>query len=144
MGLPHEISCETGSFPCLHNPHKFLSPEDLRLYFPMLEPWVMWSVLLPSCSSRFIFTQMWDCLVRQLPPCCASSPPQLPISTPPTGLDESFFFNSPVVGLPYSSIVWHIWLFLFFNLLLSFFWLCEKAKCIYLHLHLGRKSWCHL
>ena len=30
--------------------------------------------------------------------------------------------------------------FLFFNLLLSFFWLCEEAKCIYLHLHLGQKS----
>ena len=30
--------------------------------------------------------------------------------------------------------------FLFLNLLLSFFWLCEEAKCIYLHLHLGQKS----
>ena len=28
----------------------------------------------------------------------------LPISAPPTGLDECFFFNSLVVGLPYSSI----------------------------------------
>ena len=27
--------------------------------------------------------------------------------------------------------------FLFVNLLLSFFWLCEEAMCIYLHLHLG-------
>ena len=26
---------------------------------------------------------------------------------------------------------------LFFNLLLSFFWLCKEVKCIYLHLHLG-------
>ena len=30
--------------------------------------------------------------------------------------------------------------FLFLNLLLSFFWLCEEAKCIHLCLHLGRKS----
>ena len=29
---------------------------------------------------------------------------------------------------------------LFFNLLLSFFWLCEETKCIYLCLHLGWKS----
>ena len=29
---------------------------------------------------------------------------------------------------------------LFFNLLLSFFWLCEEAQCIYLCLHLDRKS----
>ena len=28
--------------------------------------------------------------------------------------------------------------FLFLNLLLSFFWLCKEAKCIYLHLHLAR------
>ena len=30
--------------------------------------------------------------------------------------------------------------FLFWNLLLSFFWLCEEAKSIYLCLHLGWKS----
>ena len=29
-----------------------------------------------------------------------SSPPWLPVSTPPTGLDECFFFNSLVVRLP--------------------------------------------
>ena len=33
-----------------------------------------------------------------------SSPPQLPVFTSPTGLDECFFFNSLIVGLPYSSI----------------------------------------
>ena len=31
-------------------------------------------------------------------------------------------------------------LFLFLSLVLSFFWLCEEAKCIYLCLHLGLKS----
>ena len=31
--------------------------------------------------------------------------------------------------------------FLFLNLLLSFFWLCKEARCIYLHLHLGWKPW---
>ena len=28
-----------------------------------------------------------------------------------------------------------------FKLLLSFFWLCKEAQCVYLHLHLGRKLW---
>ena len=28
--------------------------------------------------------------------------------------------------------------FLFLNLLLSFFWLCEEAQCVYLYLHLGQ------
>ena len=56
--------------------------------------------------------------VHLLPPAAASpaSPPvaillcilsaQLPISAPPTGLDECFFFDSLVVGLPYSLIFW--------------------------------------
>ena len=30
--------------------------------------------------------------------------------------------------------------FFVFKLLLSFFWLCEEAQCVYLHLHLGQKS----
>ena len=35
--------------------------------------------------------------------------------------------------------------FLFLNLLLSLFWLCEEAKYIYLCLHLGQKSaTCHI
>ena len=38
----------------------------------------------------------------------------MPISTPPTGLDESFFFKSLVVRLPYSSIFWQFsWFFNF-------------------------------
>ena len=28
--------------------------------------------------------------------------------------------------------------FLFLNLLLTFFWLCKEAQCVYLHLHLGQ------
>ena len=65
---------------------------------------------------------------------------QLRVSAPPTGLDECVFFNSLVVGLPYSLIFCQFWLFFVFKLLLSFFWLCEEAQCVYLCLHLGRKS----
>ena len=49
-------------------------------------------------------------------PCCLSSLPQLPISTSPTSLDECFFFNSLVIGLPYSLLFWQFSLFLFFKL----------------------------
>ena len=94
----------------------------------------------PRCPSWFTCTQMWDHLVNQQLLCCKSSMPQLPISASPTILDECFFFNSLVVGLPYSSIFWQFWLFLFLNLLLSFFWLCKEAQCVYLPLHLGWKS----
>ena len=40
---------------------------------------------------------------------------QLPVSTPPTGLDECFFFNSLVVGLPHSFIFCQFWLFSVFK-----------------------------
>ena len=44
-----------------------------------------------------------------------SSPPQLPVFAPPTSLDECFFFNFLVVGLPYSFIFWQLWLFFVFK-----------------------------
>ena len=46
---------------------------------------------------------------------------RMPISAPPTSLDECFFFNSLLVGLPYSSIFCPFWLFLVFKILFSFF-----------------------
>ena len=125
---------------CRLNPHRCFQSEALRLYFPVLETWVVWSVLLPHCSSQFICTQMWDHLLCLPPPCLESSLPRLPVSTPPTGLDECFFFISFVIGLPYSLIFCQFWLFFVFKLLLSFFWLCEEAQCVYLRLHLGRKE----
>ena len=68
------------------------------------------------------------------------APPWLPASAPPTSLDECFFFIFLVVKLPYSSIFCQFWLLFVFKLLLSFFWLCEEAQCVYLRLHLGQKS----
>ena len=78
----------------------------------------------------------WVC---QPLPCQESSPPRLPVSTRPTGLDECFFFISLVVGLPYSSIFCQFWLFFVFKLLLFLFWLCKEAQCVHLQLHLGRE-----
>ena len=77
----------------------------------------------------------WVC---QPPPCCESSPPQLPVSVPPTGLDECFFFISLVVGLLYSSIFCQFWLFFVFKLLLSLFWSCKEVQCVHLCLHVSR------
>ena len=139
MGLSSELSCEAGNFSCCRSSHRLFQSEALSLYFPTLESWVAWSVSLPSCSSWIICTQVWDRLTLQLPPCCESFPPWLAVSAPPTSLDECFFFNSLVVRFPYSSIFWQFWLFIFLNLLLSLFWLCEEAKYNYLCLHLGQK-----
>ena len=113
---------------------------DLRLYFPALEPWVVRSVSLPSCFSRFIRTQMWDHLLRQPPPCHRSSLPSCP-SSPllQVWMNVSsltpWLLDSHTVRLSGRSGD-----FLFFNLLLSFFWLCKEAKCVSLCLHLGGKS----
>ena len=83
-GSLKEHSCEGGCFSCCRlNPHRCFQSEVLRLSFPVLEPWVLWPVSLPSCSSWFIHMQMWDrplwqlppCLVLQLHPCGESSPP---------------------------------------------------------------------
>ena len=75
VGLSNELSCEAGSFShCYLNPHRCFQSEALRLYFLVLEPWVVWSVWLPICSSWFICAQMWDHPGHQSPPCQESSP----------------------------------------------------------------------
>ena len=58
----------------------------------------------------------------------------------PTSLDECFFFKSLVLGFHTVQFSGSSGCFLFLNLLLSFFWLCEEAECIYLLLYVGWKS----
>ena len=82
----------------------YLTP---HLFFPV---YLHTNVGLPSEPTAAL-----PALVPQLLPCCESSPLQLPISAPPTGLDECFFFNSLVVGLPYSLIFWQFSLFFVFK-----------------------------
>ena len=103
-----------GVSPTATNCTDFYSQRFWGFLFPCWNPGLQ-SVLLPGCSSPFIHMQMWGHLVCQLPPCHASSPSQLQVSTPSTSLNECFFFNSLVVGLPYSSTFWQIWLFIVFK-----------------------------
>ena len=113
----------------------------------MLETWVT--------SQFFLLFYLWDSLLFQRPPhllyclTCPGPPAAaflgilsawLPVSSPPTGLDECFFFNSLVYGLPYSSIFCQFWLFFCFEICWCPFWLCEEAQCVHLCLHLGQKS----
>ena len=50
-----------------------------------------------------------------LPPChhTVSSLPRLPISAPPSRLDEYFFFKSLVFGLLYTLVFWQFFVFCF-------------------------------
>ena len=122
MGLSNELSCEAGAFSTATTP-QVLQSDVLRLYFSTLEPWISQSLLLSSCSSQFICTNVGPSAlpaalpatalsiwVLQLLPSHMSSLPQLPVCTPPTGLDECFF-NSLVVGLPCGLTFWQFWLF---------------------------------
>ena len=140
MGLSNELSCEAGSFSCHLIPHRFFQSEVLRLYFPVPGPCIVWSVWLPSVSSPFVCTQMWDHLLHQPPPCCLSSPPCC-LSPPllPVWLNVSslcpWLSDFHTVRFSGSSGC-----FLFLKLLLSLFWLFEEAQCIYLYLRLCQKS----
>ena len=138
MGLSNELSRESRSLSCCLSPHRFFQSEVLRLYFPALEPWVVRSVLLPCSSSWFICTQMWDCPLCQPPshpvhqqlPCHKSSLPGC--QHPPlllVWMNVSFLTSllSDFHTVQYSV---SSGCFLFLNLLLSFFWLCEEAQCI--------------
>ena len=72
MNTPVRLSLTTASIP------QVFSISGLRLYFNAMEPWVVQSVSFPSCSSEFIHTQMWNCLLHQPPPHWESSPPGCP------------------------------------------------------------------
>ena len=138
-------------------PHVF-SVRGFEALFPQMESWVVCSVSLPSCSSWFISTQMWDHLLHQLPPCPVCQ--LLPYSPQPS---SHCLATSPVYPTCLSPPLLLIWMnvfcltpwlsdvhiarfscscgnFFVLNLLFSFFWLCEEAKYICLCLHLGQKS----
>ena len=114
MGLSSEFSCESGSFSCHLNSHRFFSVRGFEALFSCTG-----TLGCAVCFAPQLFLPVYlDADVGpplcQLPPCCESSPPWLPISIPPTGLDGCFF-NSLIVRLPYSSIFCHFWLFFIFK-----------------------------
>ena len=101
-------------------PPLVFSIRGLRLYFRMLELFVLSPVppaaaLLASCSFAYPAPQAATLLGPPAVTLLRVLSAGLPISAPPTGLDECFFFISLVVRLPYSSIFCQCWLFLFLN-----------------------------
>ena len=117
-------SWETGSFFHYLNPHWVLQPEVTRLYFSgagtlgyMVQPGVG---IASSPGVPHSFCQPHVNVGLPVPPATATASPLPqcyhlvsatpcplhPSSTPPSRLDEYFFFKSLVVRLPYSSIFW--------------------------------------
>ena len=137
-----------GDSPATSIPTGFFSQRFGDFISPAMEPWVERSVLLPSYSSHFICTQMWDHLLHQLVP----GPPNPPASTLPWVLSS--------LAAPFCPSYCSGWNFLLsllgcrtskqFDILavLVIFcsWICcssfgcVKRWSVYLHFHLGRKS----
>ena len=150
MGLSNKLSCEAGSFSCCCPIPMGVFSERFEALFPcagalgckvcFAPPPFLPVYLCANAGLQGLLAASWPAPFHNLPPCRESSPPWLPVSSPPTGLGECFFFISLVVGLPYGSMFCQFWLVFVFKLLMSFFWLCEEAQCVYLCLHLGRKS----
>ena len=104
------------------SPTHFYSQRFWDFIYLVLEPWVEVCPGLGLVSPQlfplvFICSecgtaQSASCCIATwaLCPCCPWAPLLL------TSLDECFFFNSLVVGLPCSSIFWHFWLFFVFRL----------------------------
>ena len=156
MGLSNNLSCEAGSFSCCCLNPTGVFNERFEASFPhagALGCLVCFApplfLLVYVCANVGLLLLLAVALSAGFIPQSATSlgpagllrvlSARLPVSTPPPGLDECFFFISLVVGLPGSLIFCQFWLFFVFELLLSFFWLCKEAQCVYLRLHLGHK-----
>ena len=121
---PTDSSVRLGVSPTTTTPTDFYSKRFWGFSFPHWNPelyglshsLVVPPGLFPSeCGTSRSASCCHTCPVCQPLPCHASSPPWLPISAPPTSLDQCFFFNSLVVGLQYSLIFWQFWLFFIFK-----------------------------
>ena len=112
MGLSNKLFCVTGSFSHNHNPHRFFSVRGFEALFPCTGTLGCVVCLAPQL---FLLVYPHTNVGPLGPPCHMSSPPQLPISAPPSSLNECFFFNSFVVEFPYSLILYHFWLFFVFK-----------------------------
>ena len=131
--------------PLVPQPPQVFSISGLRLYFPSLEPWVVRSVARSTSCCLTGQLQLFPprstiCHLAGSASRCLSASPFCPAACLyPSYWSGCFFFTSLVARLPYSSIFCQFWLFFVFKLLLSFFWLCEEAQCVYLRLHLVQK-----
>ena len=105
-------------------------------HFPMnsrvrlgVSPTLATTVVHCQLSLSFAFSQ----------PC-----PHSPLPLVLTGLVVlvDFFFNSLVVGVPWSLIFWRFW-FIDFRLVVILPLVVREAKGFYLHLHLGWNSHLH-
>ena len=148
VGLSNKLSCEAGSFSCCRlNPHRrfgvlFPCAGTLGCAVCLIPQLFLLVYLHTEVEPPTLPAAALPALVLQLPQQVLST--RIPISAPPTSLCECFFFNSLVVRLPYSSIFCQFWLFFVFKFVVVLLVVGGGTvclQCVYLHLHLGRKSY---
>ena len=140
MGLQQTVLCGWEFILLLQHPQEF-STSGLRLYFPSPEPHVAQSVTRStSCRSACPASQSATLLGPPAPALLRVLSTQLPVSAPPPGLDECFFFISLVVGLPYSSILCQFCFFFFFNCCSSFGCAMRHSVSTYASILAGRQN----
>ena len=125
MGLSNELSCESGSFSSCHlNSHRCFQSEVWGFISPSWNPGLHGLSHSPDVPPSLSACECGTALPasRCLAHLCPSAATllqvlstKLPMSAPPTSLDECFFFNSLVVRLPYSSIFCQFLLFFVFK-----------------------------
>ena len=150
MGLSSELSCEAGSFCCCCLiPHRCF---QLVVWGFLSPPWdcIAGSAAgTPAAALPTLLHNPPPCWVRLLPYCPPqSSSHHLAMSPLCPAAHLCLSYRSGWMCLLYllgcqTSIQLHflsILVIFVFKLLLSF-WLCEKAQCVYLCLHVGWKFW---
>ena len=122
MGLSHELSCEGGRFSHCCNPPRFLQSEVFEALFPHTGTWGCAVCFTPQLFLLvYPHTNVGQPSLHAATSTVWSSLLWLPVFAPPSSLNECFFFNSLVVGLPYSSIFWQFWLFFGFKFVVLLF-----------------------
>ena len=148
MRLSNKLSCEDGSFSCCRlNLHGCFHSEVWGFISPRWSPGLCGLLHSPAIPPSL---SMQECGATGSASCPTACPVPLPaaallwvLSAPAAQLRSSYWsgwmFLLYLLGCQtsISSIFCQFWLFFVFKLLLSFFWLCEGAQCVYLCLHLG-------
>ena len=141
MGLSNELFCEPGNF-CHVSPPQVFSVRGFEALFPRTG-----TLDCVVCLTPQLFLPVYPHANMGLP-----SPPAARLATSPLhpggpSLPLLLVWMSVSSLTPWLSTFHTVQFsdssgcFLFLNLLLSFFCLCEEAKCIYLRLRLGQKSY---
>ena len=128
----------------LHQPPQVFSISGLGLYLPTLELWVAWSVtqsiscclagqvqLCLPCSTIRHLARSASCRLATSPLC--PSCPSAPLLLVWMNVSSLSPWSSDFCVVQFSVSSGCFFVFK----LLSFFWLCEEAHCVYLSLHLG-------